>query len=60
MEDKYQHRSAIKFLVTGKWKPWEIYKIICDVYREACFSQKSVYKRDKHELVSMNLNKNSK
>ena len=32
-------RSVIKFLVAEKSKPCEIYRRMCDVYGEACFSQ---------------------
>ena len=35
---RFEQRSIIKFLVTEKGKPCEIYWRICDVYRKACFS----------------------
>ena len=31
---------SIKFLLAEKWKPDKIYRRMCDVYREACFTQK--------------------
>ena len=47
-----EQRSVIKFLVGKKCKPCEIYKRICDVYREMCFSktnkQKKKTKKKKH------------
>ena len=35
-----KQRSVIKFLVAERYKPCEIYRRMCDAYREACFSQK--------------------
>ena len=37
---RIEQRSLIKFLLAEKCKPREIYRRICDVYGEACFSQK--------------------
>ena len=37
---KLKRKSVIKFLEAVKCKPCEIYRRICDVHREACFSQK--------------------
>ena len=37
---RLEQRSVIKVLVAEEWKPWEIYRRMCDVFREACFSQK--------------------
>ena len=37
-----EQRSVIKFLVVVKCKPCEIYRRMCDVYREAGLSQKKV------------------
>ena len=39
-----EQRSVINFLVAEKCNPCEIYKRMCDAYREACFSQENVYK----------------
>ena len=36
----FEQRSIIKFSVAEKSKPCEIYRRMCDVYREECFSQK--------------------
>ena len=41
---KLKQRSVIKFLVAEKCKPREIYTRMCDVDREACFSQKCLHK----------------
>ena len=32
-------KTVIKFLVTEKWRPCEIYRRMCNVYGEAGFSQ---------------------
>ena len=34
-----EQRSFIKYLLVVKCKPYEIYRRMCDVYGEACFSQ---------------------
>ena len=39
-----KQRSIIKFLMAEKCKQHRIYRRMCDVYREACFSQKTLYK----------------
>ena len=44
--------SVIKFLDAGKCKPCEVYRRLCAVYGEACFSQKSVYKWAEHMSLS--------
>ena len=41
-------------MTTEKWKPYEIYRRMCDVYREAYFSRKDVYKWDNYGLVTTN------
>ena len=41
---KLEQRSVIKFLLTEKCKPCEIYRTMSDVYGEACFSEENVYK----------------
>ena len=38
--ERIEQRSVIKSLVTEKCKPYEIYRTLCDVYRDACFSKK--------------------
>ena len=50
-----EQRSIIKFLLAVKCKPCEIYQRICDVYEEACFNQKNVYKWANHEFTIMRL-----
>ena len=37
---RFEQRYVIKFSVSEKYKPCEIYRRISDVYREACFSLK--------------------
>ena len=37
---RYEQRSVIKFLLAEKGKPCEIYRKMCYVYEEVCFSQK--------------------
>ena len=36
---RLEQRSVIKSLVAEKWKLCEIYRKMCDMYGEACFSQ---------------------
>ena len=36
--------SVIKRLDAEKCKPCEIYKIVCDVYEEACFTNGPLFK----------------
>ena len=43
---RFEQRSVIKFLVAEKCKPYENY--CYDVYGEACFSQKNLYRWAKH------------
>ena len=40
--------SVMKFLVAEKCKPCEIYRRMCDVYDEACFSHENVYSWARH------------
>ena len=40
---KHEHRSVIKFLPDEDCKSYEIYKRICDLYRDVCFNQNNVY-----------------
>ena len=44
---RLEQRFVIKFLLAEKCKPCEIYGRKCDVYGEAYFSRKNVYKWDK-------------
>ena len=37
---RLEQKSFYKSLVAEKCKAYEIYRIICDVHKEACFSQK--------------------
>ena len=39
-----EQRSFIKYLLAEKCKLCEIYQRMCEGYREACFSQKKIYK----------------
>ena len=41
---KLEQRSLIKFYVVEKFKPYGIYARIFNIYREAGFGRKSVYK----------------
>ena len=50
----FEQRSVIKCLVAGKCKQCEIYRRMYDLYREACFSPKNVYKWAKHGLATTN------
>ena len=34
------NKSVIKFLIAEKCKLCEVYRSMCDIYGEACFSQK--------------------
>ena len=34
---RLKQRSVIKFLVAEKYKPYEIYRRMCDLYRKAFF-----------------------
>ena len=53
---RFEQRSVIKFLLTEKCKPCEIYKKMCDGYKEACFSQdKNLYKLAKCEFGTTSL-----
>ena len=48
---RLEQRSVIKFLVADKCKPCEIYRRMCDVYWEACFSQKSLKNGLNYQIV---------
>ena len=37
---KREQRSNMEFLVVEKCKPYKIFRRTCDVYQEACFSEK--------------------
>ena len=50
-----EQSSDIKFLVTEKCKPYEIHRRMCDVYGEACFTLKYVYKWVKKRFATMTL-----
>ena len=47
---RLEQRSVINSLVAEMGKLCEIYRIMYDVYGEACFSQKHVYTLAKHSL----------
>ena len=49
-----EQRSFIKYLLAEKSKPCEIYRRMYDLYREAYFSQKYLYKWAKHGLATTN------
>ena len=38
-----EQRSVMKVLLAEKCKPCEIYRKMCDVYKEACFGEKIVF-----------------
>ena len=50
-----KQKSIFKFLIAEKYKPCEIYRRVDDVCREACFSQKTLYKWAKHRFVTTSL-----
>ena len=52
---KLEQRSVINFLLAEKCKPCEIYRRICNVYGETCFSEKSVHKSARHEFATKSL-----
>ena len=37
---RIEQRSGIKFWVTKKYKPYEVYRTIFDLHETACFSKK--------------------
>ena len=37
---RFEQRSVVKFLMAEKFKPSEIYRRKCDVYKELCFNEK--------------------
>ena len=51
-----EQRSVIKYLLAEKCKQCEIYRRMCNVYREACFSQNFFYKSAKHGFTTTSLN----
>ena len=40
----FEQKTVIEFLMAEKSKLCEIYRRMCDKYREACFNQKNLYK----------------
>ena len=52
---RVEQMSVNKVLVAKKYKQCEIYRRMCDLYEEACFSKKNVYKKAKHWFASMSL-----
>ena len=48
-------RFVLKYFVAVKYKQCEIYTRIWNVCREACFSQKNVYKWFKHGFATLRL-----
>ena len=58
MEAKFNrldYKSLIQFLLAEKRKPYEIYRRIFDVYREASFISENIYKSAKHGFATTNL-----
>ena len=49
-----QERSFINFLVAVKCKPWEMCRIMCDVYGEVGFSE-NIYKLAKYEFFTSSM-----
>ena len=49
-----EQRSVIKYLLAEKYKLCEIYRKMCGVYGEACFSQRNVSKLAKHGFATTN------
>ena len=52
---RLEQMSVIKFFVAKKWKPYKIYKRMCDVYEEACFSKKKKKKKKKKFINGINI-----
>ena len=50
---RLEQKSVIKPLLAEKYKPSEVYKRICNVYRKACLSKKNVYKWAKHGFATI-------
>ena len=50
-----QSLPGFKVLQTGKCKPCEIYRRICNVYGKACLNQKNVYKLVKYGFATTSL-----
>ena len=55
-ETMLEQRSDIKFLVAEKYKSYEIYRRMCDMYRETCFSQ-NIYSLAEHGFITMNVSR---
>ena len=53
ISNRLEQRSVRKFLAAEMCKPYEIYRRICDMYREVCFNPDNVYKCVKHGFVTM-------
>ena len=49
-----EQRSVIKYLLAEKCKACEIYRRMCDVYGEACFSQRNFSKWATHGFATTN------
>ena len=47
-----EQRSVTKFLVAEKCKPYKIYRRMCDVYEEVCFSKKKKKKKKKKKFTN--------
>ena len=52
---RLEQKSVIKFLMAEKYKPCEIYRRMCNVCSEACFSPKNIHKKSKHRFAIMSL-----
>ena len=50
VSSRFEQRSIINFFNAEKFKQCEIYRRMCDVYEEVCFSPRNVYKWTKCEL----------
>ena len=46
-------KFVLKVLVTKKYKPYEIYRRMCDFNGEMCFSEKNVCKLVEHEFATI-------
>ena len=54
-QTRLEQKSIIKFLVAEMSKQFENYRRICDVFRTACFSQKTLYKWAKGGFAMTNM-----
>ena len=52
---RLEQRTVIIFLVAEMCKAYEIYRRMCDVYEEVCFSPKTFYNWEKRGLGTMSL-----